>query len=43
MSSGESEGRQGRRLPKSRCWTTGNLFKTSALYILIMPELTFVQ
>lgn len=23
--------------PKGKCWTTGNLDRTSALYILIMP------
>lgn len=23
--------------PNRKCWTTGNLVKTSALYILIMP------
>jgi hypothetical protein len=25
------------REPKGKCWTTGNLDNTSALYILIMP------
>jgi len=42
-SSGESAGRQGKRLPKSKCCTTGNLPSTSALYILIMPVLTLGQ
>jgi len=26
-----------KREPKRKCWTTGNLERTSALYILIMP------
>jgi hypothetical protein len=26
-----------KRDPNGKCWTTGNLDKTSALYILIMP------
>ncbi len=26
-----------KREPKGKCWTTGNLERTSALYILIMP------
>lgn len=30
-------GVQLKREPKGKCWTTGNLDKTSALYILIMP------
>ena len=30
-------GSQLKRLPKRKCWTTGNLERTSALYILIMP------
>jgi len=28
---------QANRAPKGKCWTTGNLESTSALYILIMP------
>ena len=29
--------------PKGKCWTTGNLPSTSALYILIMPLLIFAH
>lgn len=30
-------GAKEKREPKGKCWTTGNLERTSALYILIMP------
>ncbi len=30
-----------KREPKRKCWTTGNLERTSALYILIMPLMGF--
>jgi hypothetical protein len=32
---------QAKSEPKGKCWTTGNLERTSALYIFIMPCVVF--
>ena len=37
MAGADGSGVQAKREPKGKCWTTGNLERTSALYIFIMP------
>lgn len=37
MAGAEGSGVQAKSEPKGKCWTTGNLERTSALYILIIP------
>ena len=37
MAGAEGSGVQAKREPKGKCWTTGNLERTSALYIFIIP------
>jgi hypothetical protein len=43
MAGADGSGVQAKRDPKGKCWTTGNLERTSALYIFIMPCFVVVR